>query len=98
LLIIDCPWCGERDETEFSYGGEAGIVRPPEPAKLTDVEWADYLFMRTNARGVHRELWNHAHGCRRWFVAVRNTVTYRFSSEPEAASTAGGQDHGESAK
>jgi hypothetical protein len=25
MLLIECPWCGERAETEFSYGGEAGI-------------------------------------------------------------------------
>jgi sarcosine oxidase, subunit delta len=79
VLIIDCPYCGERDETEFSYGGEAGIARPQHPETLTDAEWADYLFMRANTRGAHRELWNHAQGCRRWFVAVRDTVTYRFS-------------------
>ena len=22
MLLIKCPWCGERAETEFSYGGE----------------------------------------------------------------------------
>ena len=36
MLLIDCPWCGERAETEFSYGGEAGIVRPKEPDALSD--------------------------------------------------------------
>ena len=76
MLLIECPWCGPRAETEFSYGGEAGIVRPPDPDALSDVEWADYLFNRANPRGAHRELWNHAHGCRRWFVVERDTVTY----------------------
>jgi hypothetical protein len=28
VLLIPCPWCGLRDEIEFSYGGEAHIVRP----------------------------------------------------------------------
>jgi sarcosine oxidase subunit delta len=28
MLLIECPWCGERAETEFSYGGEAGIELP----------------------------------------------------------------------
>jgi len=27
VLLIECPWCGPRAETEFSYGGEAGIER-----------------------------------------------------------------------
>ena len=79
MLLIECPWCGRRDEGEFSYGGEADIRRPPSPDDLTDEQWADYLFMRTNPRGAHREWWNHAHGCRRWFVAERDTVTYNFS-------------------
>ncbi|HEX9851663.1 MAG TPA: sarcosine oxidase subunit delta [Woeseiaceae bacterium] len=89
MLIIDCPWCGERDETEFSCGGEAGIARPLRPESLSDAEWGDYLFMRSNPRGEHRELWNHAYGCRRWFVAVRDTVSYRFSSTAALPGTAG---------
>ncbi len=76
MLLITCPYCGERAETEFSYGGEAGIVRPPNPSALSDEEWADYLFMRTNPRGAHKELWNHSQGCRRWFEVERDTVTY----------------------
>ncbi len=78
MLLIECPWCGPRAETEFSYGGEAGIVRPPDPDALSDGEWADYLFFRANPRGAHRELWNHAQGCRRWFGLERDTVTYRI--------------------
>ena len=75
LLLIECPWCGPRDESEFSYGGEAHIVRPPEPDRLDDEEWADYLFMRTNPRGRHLEQWCHTHGCRQWFNVERDTVT-----------------------
>ena len=79
MLLIECPFCGERDESEFSYGGEGGISRPAEPDMLSDGEWADYLFMRKNPRGSHHELWNHAQGCRRWFNAERDTVTYRIA-------------------
>ena len=87
MLLIECPWCGNRAETEFSYGGEAGIVRPPDPDALSDEEWADYLFFRANPRGAHRELWNHAHGCRRWFGVVRDTVTYRIERSYELSPT-----------
>ena len=80
MLLIDCPWCGERDESEFSYGGEAFIARPAKPEELSDAEWADYLFMRKKPRGMHTEQWNHAHGCRRWFVAERDTVSYRIET------------------
>jgi sarcosine oxidase subunit delta len=58
----------------------ASIARPPDPDALSDAEWADYLFNRSNPRGAHRELWNHAQGCRRWFGVERDTVTYRISS------------------
>ena len=43
MLQIKCPWCGPRDQTEFSYGGEAHIVRPGDPYALSDEDWADYL-------------------------------------------------------
>ena len=76
MLLIRCPWCGDRAESEFSCGGEAGISRPLEPNALNDADWSDYLFNRTNTRGAHKELWNHAAGCRRWFEAERDTVSY----------------------
>ncbi len=78
MLKIPCPWCGERDQSEFSYGGQAHIVRPPDPDALDDEQWGDYLFFRDNPKGLHREQWVHSGGCRRWFNAVRDTVTYRI--------------------
>lgn len=77
MLLITCPWCGPRDETEFHYGGEAHIARPENPENLSDAEWADYVFMRTNAKGPFAERWMHAAGCRRWFNVVRDTATDR---------------------
>lgn len=78
MFLIDCPWCGKRDEEEFAYGGEAHIVRPKDPDALSDEQWADYLFMRKNTKGEYLERWNHAHGCRRWFNMQRNTATHEF--------------------
>ncbi len=78
MLLIECPWCGPRDESEFAYGGEAHIVRPPDPANVSDEEWADYLFYRKNPLGDHQEQWQHASGCRRWFNAQRDTLTYQI--------------------
>ena len=80
MLQIECPYCGLRDESEFSYGGEAHIARPLDPDALSDAEWADYLFMRTNTKGLFREMWNHSAGCRRWFNMERNTATYEIVS------------------
>jgi len=78
MFLIECPWCGVRDETEFTCAGEAHIARPLETEKLSDEEWADYLFMRNNPKGTHREQWLHAAGCRRYFNAERDTVTYQI--------------------
>jgi len=79
MLLIECPWCGARDESEFSYAGEAHIARPLETEKLSDEAWADYLFMRKNPKGLHREQWLHAAGCRRYFNLERDTATYQIS-------------------
>ena len=78
MLLISCPWCGPRDESEYSYGGEAHIVRPLDPDALSDAQWADYVFHRTNPRGLHREQWNQSSGCRQWFYVVRDTVSYKI--------------------
>ena len=78
MLLIECPWCGERDESEFTYGGEAHIVRPADPDAATDEEWADYLFFRKNPKGDHLEQWCHSSGCRRWFNVRRDTLTYKI--------------------
>ncbi|HEY8869848.1 MAG TPA: sarcosine oxidase subunit delta [Candidatus Limnocylindrales bacterium] len=78
MLRIACPWCGPRDEVEFRYGGQAHIAYPANPDALTDEAWADFLFMRDNPKGLMAERWYHVAGCRRWFNAVRDTVTHEF--------------------
>jgi len=77
MLQIHCPYCKEtREEEEFSHAGEAHIKRPADPQNTSDEEWGDYLFFRKNPRGIHREMWLHAAGCRRYFNVVRDTVSY----------------------
>ena len=87
MLQINCPWCGPRDETEFHYGGEAHVPYPRDPFELDDHQWARYLFYRANPRGLLSERWSHAAGCRRWFNAVRDTVTYEFKTEYKMSDT-----------
>ena len=65
MLRIECPWCGVRDEPEFTYGGESHVTRPP--AGAGDEEWAQYLFFRSNPQGEHAERWCHSFGCGQWF-------------------------------
>jgi heterotetrameric sarcosine oxidase delta subunit len=78
MLLIHCPWCGARDETEFHYGGQAHVAHPVDPAALSDEEWGRYLFTRENPKGPFAERWCHSAGCRRWFNAVRDTLTNEF--------------------
>jgi heterotetrameric sarcosine oxidase delta subunit len=78
VLLIACPWCGNRDEVEFRFGGQAHVPYPQAPEDLSDQEWADYVFIRDNPRGAWAERWMHAAGCRRWFNAIRDTATHRM--------------------
>ena len=75
MFVIRCPYCGERDMSDFAYGGEAHIARPTQSETMSEAEWADYVFLRNNPKGLLAERWNHQAGCRRWFNAVRNTAT-----------------------
>jgi sarcosine oxidase subunit delta len=74
MLRINCPVCGDRDYTEFRYGGDATKRRPPPDERDMKV-WHDYLFLFENPKGPHRELWQHVSGCRQWLVLERNTAT-----------------------
>jgi sarcosine oxidase subunit delta len=75
MLLIPCPWCGARPENEFRYGREAHVARPARPAELDDAAWAEFLYFRTNPKGVHAERWRHVHGCGRFFNCLRDTVS-----------------------
>jgi heterotetrameric sarcosine oxidase delta subunit len=81
MLLIRCPWCGERDEVEFAYGGQAHVDYPDDPDALDDHAWAEYLFVRDNPRGPFAERWAHVNGCRRWFSVVRDTATNEMTAE-----------------
>jgi sarcosine oxidase subunit delta len=84
MLLIACPWCGSRPENEFRYAGEAHIARPENPDALDDAAWVDYLYNRSNPRGMHYERWRHIHGCARFFNCVRDTVSDRIVSTYKA--------------
>jgi sarcosine oxidase subunit delta len=78
MLVIPCPYCGDREETEFTYGSEAHVERPKEPDSLSDEAWAEYVFMCANTKGIFLERWVHTHGCRRWFNVARDTLTNKI--------------------
>ena len=37
-----------------------------------------YLYLRENVAGVHKELWYHEQGDRSWLVISRNTLTHEI--------------------
>ena len=83
-MRIPCPHCGERGNDEFFYLGAAGLARPP--AGAPPEAWHEYVYLRDNPAGRHRELWQHVHGCRRWLVVTRDTRTHEvFAAEDAAA-------------
>lgn len=76
-FLVNCPNCGDRNVYEFRFGGE--IVRRPDPGDDTAV-WMKYFYARRNAAGEQKEWWYHSLGCRRWFVAERDTRTNAIGS------------------
>lgn len=76
MLLLPCPFCGARAETEFAFGGDGRAAPPPEGEAASDAAWTEALYFRDNPRGAHRELWFHRHGCRRWIVVERDTVSH----------------------
>ncbi|MER9256378.1 sarcosine oxidase subunit delta [Mesorhizobium sp. M0598] len=77
MLRIPCPVCGLRDETEFNYGEDAS-VRRPNMDETDQKVWHDYVFIRDNPRGPHKEYWHHVSGCRQWIVVDRDTLTHEI--------------------
>ncbi|SIS51691.1 sarcosine oxidase subunit delta [Phaeovulum vinaykumarii] len=82
MLRLTCPHCGvTAEETELTPGGEAHLRRAGPDA--TDAEFESYLFARKNPKGVVFERWRHAHGCGKWFIAARHSVSWQvFGTYP----------------
>jgi sarcosine oxidase subunit delta len=73
-MRLPCPYCGERDSREFTYRGDAGPVRPD-----TEEAMADYVYLRDNPLGWHKEYWLHT-VCRTWLVVERHTQTHALGA------------------
>jgi sarcosine oxidase, subunit delta len=78
-VLIPCPWCGGREDIEFTYGGAAAIAYPRDPESADDASWAHFVFFRPNPKGEMTERWVHTAGCRRWFTLRRDTVTHTIT-------------------
>ncbi len=79
-MIIDHPLLGPRDASEFTYLGDATLIDRPDPeADDAAQRFYEYLYLRDNPAGEHRELWFHEHGDRSWLVVTRSTLTHEIT-------------------
>ena len=86
MLQFNCPFCGMRDQSEFTYGRE----RAPVPALAAGQDaWQRYVYERENPCGLHTELWHHNNGCRQWLEIVRDTMTHEVLSVQPARASGG---------
>lgn len=71
MIRLPCPNCGERNVSEFHYGGEYN-PRPADTTQITQAAWADYLYNKVNGMDEQIEWWYHRAGCELWFLAARH--------------------------
>ncbi|WP_422050753.1 sarcosine oxidase subunit delta [Shimia sp.] len=87
-MLINHPLLGPRDVSEFTYLGDASLMnRPDWQAENAVQAFHDYLYLRDNPAGLHRELWFHEQGDRSWLVVTRNTLTHEIVSVEMASET-----------
>ena len=76
-MRIQCPFCGERDWSEFTSVGDATVHRPESDAPE---HFFEAVYLRDNPAGRHAELWYHGFGCRSWLRVTRDTRTHEIST------------------
>ncbi len=88
-MIINHPILGPRDASEFTYLGDVSLLdRPDWQSAKAPQEFHDYMYLRDNLAGDHRELWYHELGDRSWVVVTRNTLTHEISKVEIASDVA----------
>ncbi|MBR9763243.1 MAG: sarcosine oxidase subunit delta [Rhodobacteraceae bacterium] len=76
-MLIPHPLLGPRDAQEFTYLGDAALLNRPDPASGT-AAFCDYVYLRDNPAGTHRELWYHEYGDRSWLLVTRDTLSHEI--------------------
>jgi len=77
-MLIPCPFCGARDASEFTYLGDATLKRPDPSSPDAERAFHDYVYLRDNPAGPHREFWHHVSGCRSWLIVTRDTRNHEI--------------------
>jgi sarcosine oxidase, subunit delta len=86
MQLIPCPWCGERNESEFLNGGPLKAPRPDDAAGIAEAEWIDRLIVAPNPKGPLVEKWWHLRGCGLWFTLTRDTLTHEIVAHSKETS------------
>ena len=84
MMLIPCPFCGPRTESEFAYGGPARPPRP-DPATTAEADWVGWLTEVPNPLGPVEERWCHLRGCGSWLTLWRDTRTHAIVGGPQDA-------------
>jgi sarcosine oxidase subunit delta len=79
-MWFECPYCGERGLEEFAYHGDATVTRPRDGGAALSDAWTDYVYLRDNPAGLHRELWYHGAGCHAWLVVTRDLRNHQITN------------------
>mgnify|MGYP002878922112 CR=1 FL=1 len=87
MYQIDCPHCGPRAQSEFTFDRPVEAIVPPDAAAADALQ---ALYTRTNPMGVDDEVWRHTYGCLAWLVLTRDRVSHAIHAVralgPEALS------------
>jgi len=71
-FLLKCPNCGLRSAYEFIFGGE---LKERPKVNDNDLKWINFVYLQDNPAGLRIEWIYHRYGCKRWFLAERDTLT-----------------------
>lgn len=80
MLLVPCPNCGPRNQSDLRLVG-ASLSRP-DPNTASRAEWGSYLYLRENPADWLKETWYCRSGCRTYFSLERNQATNEFRVPP----------------
>jgi sarcosine oxidase, subunit delta len=86
VIRIRCPFCHDRNSSEFRYVG--GAAARPDVSTTSPEQWRRYLYDQRNAAGWTTETWYHAMGCEQYLLVERHTVSNEIRSVIPVASGA----------
>jgi len=78
MLLINCPYCGERDQSEFSYGGRSANYPTLDSAASVE-KWHRAIHLHDSSQKLIREYWYHEYGCEQWIEILRDVDSHEMT-------------------